>query len=120
MPREPARAPADRAAFLRDALQGIEPAALASERGPPVPGLPGAELRVQVQAEGSLRVRIDSMMLRHCLDDVIRHAVQAVVGSRERSGPGRWVIVTARREGSAAFQFRLPLARPATAHRRAA
>jgi hypothetical protein len=30
------------------------------------------------------------------------------------------VIVTARREGSAAFQFRLPLARPATAHRRAA
>ncbi|MDQ3036208.1 MAG: ATP-binding protein [Myxococcota bacterium] len=100
---EPSLEPADLRSFARDAARGLDPTALASERGAPAPGLAIPELRLEIDDRDELPVKIDAQMLRGCLDNLVRNAVQATVGSRERSGPGGHVIVAARRDGDQAL-----------------
>jgi nitrogen fixation/metabolism regulation signal transduction histidine kinase len=101
---EPAIEDADLRTFTKGALKGVEPAALASEGGAPVAaGLPLPELRLEIDGTVPLPVRIDGQMMRRCLDNLVRNAVQACVGSRASSGPGGRVVVAARRDGDHAL-----------------
>ena len=93
---EPDLEPAELGAFVREAMRGVDPAALATESGSPGTGLAVPELRLEIDEHVELPVRIDAQMLRRCLDNLVRNAVQAIAGSRANSGPGGRVIVAAR------------------------
>jgi nitrogen fixation/metabolism regulation signal transduction histidine kinase len=61
----------------------------------------GARVVITTETQGvPLPVRIDPMMLKRCVDNLVRNAVQAVRGARPETG-GR-VILAARREGALA------------------
>jgi nitrogen fixation/metabolism regulation signal transduction histidine kinase len=61
----------------------------------------GARVVITTETQGTpLPVRIDPMMLKRCVDNLVRNAVQAVRGARPETG-GR-VILAARREGAVA------------------
>jgi len=75
-------APADLGDFLRDVERSV-PAILEDARR----GAEGPDVRVQVrQPEEPLPVRIDPMMLKRCVDNLIRNAVQAVRAHRPEGG----------------------------------
>ncbi|UJR85165.1 sensor histidine kinase [Sandaracinus amylolyticus] len=99
----PELAPADLRALARDFAKGVDPEAMASEGEAPRPGLPIPSVRLDIDPDVPLPVVIDAQMLRRCLDNLVRNAVQATVASRARGGPGSTVIVAARREGDDAL-----------------
>jgi nitrogen fixation/metabolism regulation signal transduction histidine kinase len=86
-------APADLASFVADNARAVE--ALADEyRGDDIPA---EALQVQVEAPvGPLPVRIDAMMLRRALDNLVRNALEALQPTAARR-PGH-VRVRALRE----------------------
>ena len=82
---------ADLAAFVAD-FEGHVPAILSDVLGP-------TDVRVEVDVnEDALPVRIDAMMLRLCVDNLVRNALQAI-----RDDGGSMVRVSARREGMQAL-----------------
>ena len=94
--------PADLCDLAREYVASADAAALASESRAPLEGLPIPALRPEMQGE-PLPVAIDVQMLRRCLDNLVRNAVQAIVSSRARGGPGSVVVVAARRDGEHAI-----------------
>jgi two-component system, NtrC family, nitrogen regulation sensor histidine kinase NtrY len=85
---------ADLGAFVKDALRGVEPAALMQGEG----RVPRLLLEL---ADREMRVKIDAQMLRRALDNLVRNAVQAVANAAPEDG-GR-VIVAARIDGNDAL-----------------
>ena len=86
---------ADLAAFVRDAERALDPAAMMPEHAAAVEP-PKLELDIQTDP---LPVRIDAMMLRRCVDNLVRNATQALAGG----GGGGEVIVRVRRDGDDAL-----------------
>lgn len=81
----------DLGAFVREALRGVDPAALmpaGAEATPP-------ELAVEI-ADEPMPVLIDAQMLRRALDNLVRNAVHAVAAAAPEGGGH--VIVAARLE----------------------
>lgn len=88
--------PADLADFANDAGRSV--AAVAEEAQSPAPGA-----RVEIRTEtrgGPLPVRIDAMMLKRCVDNLVRNAVQALHEARPKGGGH--VVIAAFRDGTAA------------------
>jgi len=86
---------ADLGDFVRDAsrtLGAIDEDSIAAP-------LPDVEIRVDAAGD-PLPVRIDTMMLKRCLDNLVRNAVQAVHGARRGDG---LVVVATRLEGAHAL-----------------
>ncbi len=92
---------ADLGAFVREALRGVDPAAMlpsdAADVTPP-------ELALEV-ADDPMWVRIDAQMLRRTLDNLVRNAVQAVALARPE-GEGRVVVAARLEQGSAVLEVR--------------
>ena len=84
-------APADLGVFVRDAVD-------APFRGDDTEGAP-VEIRAEVEP-GALPVSIDAMLLKRCLDNLIRNAQQAV---RSADGSDGLVIVSAHATGGRAI-----------------
>jgi two-component system nitrogen regulation sensor histidine kinase NtrY len=95
---EPELELSDLGTFARDTIRGLDPAALAREDGAARPGLATAELRLEIDERSDLAVKIDAQMLRRCLDNLVRNAVQALAATRGTSEHGGHVIVAARRD----------------------
>jgi len=85
--------PADLGAFVREAMRGVDAAALLP---PSLEGAESPEIALEV-ASGPMSVKIDAQMLRRALDNLVRNAVQAVAHAAPEGG-GR-VVVAARPEG---------------------
>jgi two-component system nitrogen regulation sensor histidine kinase NtrY len=91
---------ADLGPFVRDALRGLEPAAMLPSDAPDA-AAPKLVLEVD---EAAMRVSIDAQMLRRALDNLVRNAVHAVVGASPESPV---VVVAARaEEGDAVLEVR--------------
>jgi nitrogen fixation/metabolism regulation signal transduction histidine kinase len=90
---------ADLRDFAREAIRGIDPRALASEKETPrVTGstpitMPIIALEME---DEELPVMIDPQMLRACLDNLVRNAIQALVESRNDETIGQVIIATRR------------------------
>jgi two-component system, NtrC family, nitrogen regulation sensor histidine kinase NtrY len=91
---EASLARADLNDFLRDAQRSFE--AILEERGK----LGQSEIDVEL-ADGPLPVAIDAMMLKRCLDNLVRNAVEAL---RELDGPQRVLVRLARRRDRAVLE----------------
>ena len=85
---EASLARADLNDFLRDAVRSLSASLTLTEDAPPV-----AELALELDSE-ALPVSIDAMMLKRCLDNLVRNAAQALEG---RPPPRQVLIRTARR-----------------------
>ncbi|GAB5543449.1 MAG: hypothetical protein SangKO_032090 [Sandaracinaceae bacterium] len=84
---------AELGAFVREAMRGVDTAALLP---PALAGQTAPSLALEV-APGPMSVKIDAQMLRRALDNLVRNAVQAVAHAAPEGG-GQ-VLVAARREG---------------------
>jgi two-component system nitrogen regulation sensor histidine kinase NtrY len=80
-------APADLALFVRDAVE-------APFRDEQEDDVPHVEVRAELP-DGPLPVHIDALLLKRCLDNLVRNAAQAIRGA----GRGGLVVVAARDEG---------------------
>lgn len=89
--------PADLGDFLADVERSVS--AIPGDEAHLSDGVAEVEVRTE-PAEDPLPVRIDSMMLKRCVDNLVRNAVQAV--RRSHSEGGGLVVVTARRDGARA------------------
>ncbi|MCC6876855.1 MAG: HAMP domain-containing protein [Sandaracinaceae bacterium] len=83
--------PADLGELARDALRALDRTSLVDARAPAVEG---------EVAETKMPVRVDAMMLKRALDNLVRNAAQAVAATSPASG-GR-VIVAARADADEA------------------
>jgi two-component system nitrogen regulation sensor histidine kinase NtrY len=81
--------------FLRDSVRSFSAALTLVEGSPPV-----AELALELQPQ-PLPVSIDAMMLKRCLDNLVRNAAQALEGRPE---PRRVLIRTDRAAGRALLE----------------
>jgi two-component system, NtrC family, nitrogen regulation sensor histidine kinase NtrY len=92
---EASLASADLNDYLREVSRSLEGAVVLREDG-----APGAELTLELCA-AALPVRIDGMMLKRCLDNLVRNAAQALEG---QPAPQRVVIRSERTAQSAVLE----------------
>ncbi len=93
--------PADLADFVLDAGRSLAAVAEAAQSAGP-----GDAVAIRAEALGGpLPVRIDAMMLKRCVDNLVRNAVQALHAARPDGG-GRVVIAAFRDAGDAVLEVR--------------
>ncbi len=97
-------APADLGDFLNDLERSIAAIPEGEAHLADTDDVPKVEVRTELPSE-PLPVRIDSMMLKSCVDNLVRNAVQAV--RRSHSDGGGLVVVSAARDlGHAVLEVR--------------
>ena len=105
--------PADLGDFVREAMRGVDAVSLLgdaselSEESSEELDL-GPEIEIDLEIEETpLPVRIDAMMLRRVLDNLVRNAAQSIAhDTREVEGPHRIVVAAGQRRGNARLEVR--------------
>ncbi len=95
---------ADLRDFAREAVRGMDPRAFASEQEAPRAADSASMPIIALEtAEEELPVMIDPQMLRACLDNLVRNAIQVLVEHGDGDATGQVIISTHRGDGEHAY-----------------
>ncbi len=95
----PVLAEGELSALATEWTRTMDPAALTFEGG-----ASGASVALEVRTDGELPVMIDAQMVRRCVDNLVRNAVQAITSGG--GAGGRVIVETRRDDGDAVLEVR--------------